>query len=822
MENTETTPLQEQGGEQTVVAPQQGTKEAAFVSSISEDSNNQQKLTEAPTAVHESKSEYALVEHDPEDQHSPHGEFNPLSIEQLWHLHYRDLLEFKTKYGNLNVPKTYSKQLERWVRKQRERKRLNALSEQRVHLLEELGFDWEPRKNKKLRQQQQQIPSGVDEEGISTLSLIATSPLSLNPEHPIHNLQDASNYITDPNTAQAIHVDAAWKVQFEALKEFKRMYGHCNVMPNDEQYKPLSRWVRSQRALKRKGQLAEVRIQALTEIGMDWDQPRKRKASGAFDDDDDDLSPQHDSQTQYIPQQVGQDGVSLPTDAMHTDATIVQEGQVITDAGLVHSGLQSSPHVTPSPKTPVSRVDVWQQRYEELKHFKAKYNHCNVASRDKEWKQLGNWVRKQRERHNKGTLNPHRYSMLNELGFEWDRRRKPFVINDAADHQAHQHVENKDLQLVHHTQQHYPHDTQAQTQIDEGGEMLLQLHSVPLAIDPNNNNIHTPTSVAATALAVGLSQANGSVQFALPSSSLEEKIWNAYYEELLIFKQKFGHCNVTRNDTDFRKLANWVRKQRAAHRNGTIPQYRLQLLTSLGFEWVRWTRRSGEGLNDSVMEEEDDEDDDEDDEDVEIDIDDEEAELAKEHQNGGGALTLDDLWKSHYEQLKQFKQRFGHTNVSRSDHNWKQLGNWVRKQRERFQKGVLTEYRKQKLSELGFEWERIKRMPKVLKRSDGSSASEMASQLEQEQLHQLHQQLEQQEIIQQQLLQQQQQQHHEILPHDVSQHHVLTDQGQADVMAMQHAAQVHLQQLQDAAGQHAADQQQQQAQQDQQSVPMSS
>ena len=62
----------------------------------------------------------------------------------------------------------------------------------------------------------------------------------------------------------------------------------------------------------------------------------------------------------------------------------------------------------------------------------------------------------------------------------------------------------------------------------------------------------------------------------------------------------------------------------------------------------------------------------------------------------------DERWHNRYLELKKFYDEHGHSGVPTLFGEKQQLANWVRKQREIFNLGLLSEYRMQKLSELDF------------------------------------------------------------------------------------------------------------------------
>ena len=64
---------------------------------------------------------------------------------------------------------------------------------------------------------------------------------------------------------------STWDERYGELKAFWELYGHCNVPKRWSENRKLTIWVKSQRVLRRKGQLSKVRIQRLEDMGFVWD-----------------------------------------------------------------------------------------------------------------------------------------------------------------------------------------------------------------------------------------------------------------------------------------------------------------------------------------------------------------------------------------------------------------------------------------------------------------------------------------------------------------------------------------------------------------------
>lgn len=58
-------------------------------------------------------------------------------------------------------------------------------------------------------------------------------------------------------------------------------------------------------------------------------------------------------------------------------------------------------------------------------------------------------------------------------------------------------------------------------------------------------------------------------------------------------------------------------------------------------------------------------------------------------------------WRLHFKELEDFKNTFGHCNVSRTTRGYDQLGNWLSDQRRKLRRGKMTKLQYEMLSQLG-------------------------------------------------------------------------------------------------------------------------
>jgi hypothetical protein len=136
-------------------------------------------------------------------------------IDSSWDDKYTELVAYKSEHGNLSVPVRLNV-LRQWVSAQRRNKKTGALSKERVYLLDQIGFDWEP-------------------------------PMSPPPRK---------------------NTDADWLLRYKELCAYKADYGDANVP--GVWGTGLGRWASTQRQAKKTGKLSEERTRLLEELGFEW------------------------------------------------------------------------------------------------------------------------------------------------------------------------------------------------------------------------------------------------------------------------------------------------------------------------------------------------------------------------------------------------------------------------------------------------------------------------------------------------------------------------------------------------------------------------
>jgi hypothetical protein len=127
-------------------------------------------------------------------------------------------------------------------------------------------------------------------------------------------------------------------------------------------------------------------------------------------------------------------------------------------------------------------------------------------------------------------------------------------------------------------------------------------------------------------------------------------LWDYRYGELLEYKKIYGNCNVPMGYKTNLKLAIWISNQRRAYRKGILNKGKIKLLEDIGFIWA----------------------------------------------------VTDNYWATKFEELKQFKKKYGHCNVRQGYKNNLELTRWVSVQRKNHKKGILDKGKIKLLEDIGF------------------------------------------------------------------------------------------------------------------------
>ena len=215
-----------------------------------------------------------------------------LSAAQAWDAMYVVLQEYKQAHGNCLVPQSWNgnRRLADWVSDQRVKNNKGQLNAERFRRLEALGFNWDPNNNH-WEKYFRQLVMFKQEHGHTNVPQRSGKYAELGTW--VRNQRAAQRYKRPIMVERARRLDEigfvwvlvepmAWEKMFEALVEFKRIHGHCQVPQQSREYKRLGKWVNTQRTRNKSGKVLPARKQLLDSIGFIWDalkNPAQEKTS---------------------------------------------------------------------------------------------------------------------------------------------------------------------------------------------------------------------------------------------------------------------------------------------------------------------------------------------------------------------------------------------------------------------------------------------------------------------------------------------------------------------------------------------------------------
>jgi hypothetical protein len=461
----------------------------------------------------------------------------------------------------------------------------------------------------------------------------------------------SSNVGTDTTILKPT-VHTKWNEAFERLVHYKEEFGHTNVPPsyNNGGTPHLGRWVGYQRYSYRKKTLNMEKIQKLESLGLSW--------TGVIF---------HDrwqscfARLLKFHEKYGHVDVGPSyNDGENTDLGSwlhFQRHRYMANT-LSHDKIKKLESLGVTWKFNSDQISnfrrdegSWLSAFERLKDFKNIYGHTNVPHRfndDKE-PQLGDWVGHQRKAFqikkltngNTEYLIQERKDLLNSLGFVWDLGRQP-----EYDSTWMVHFENvKAFKNKYNT-----------TKI--GGEpsgIRDTLASISRWAHTQRRLYNKFMANETTAITQERIDLLNSIGFAwnLQNKTLHEK-WLHRYLQLYWYHSQHNNTNVTLSSGCFSEFVHWVSIQKIKYQEGKLDQGKIDLMNELNFDWEPDPSAS---------------------------------------------------WEDMFEELSQYKQKFGSTLVNKRIN--RELGDWTAEIRQLYATGDLDTEWVRRLNFIEFKWDGV-------------------------------------------------------------------------------------------------------------------
>ena len=548
-----------------------------------------------------------------------------------WDEWYGQLKAFQLVNGHCNVGwrDSANESLHNWTVNQRQLRKRDQLSADRIRRLDILGFDW-------------------------------------------GRVEDA---------------DEMWTCRLQELADYKTRFGDCNVSAKWEENPSLGVWVNNTRALRKKGQLAEDRVESLDQLGFAWG--LRNRSVGRLDWDE--------MVQQYVDQQKAQSRTRpslkpFPT-LTHWVAGIRRDkaNGLLSDEQL--KALEAICFDWSTAKDQYDSMCAALVSYQEI------HGDCNVPAKWPENQKLAKWLKSQRESCRNGKINPELRQRLESIGFTWSQAKtatweEMFALLVEFNRQhghcrvPRQYLETPGLGRWVNTQRLSKKNGRIDASKAERLESIgfiwnaisdswekmfteLKLYkathghcNVPI----NDPEFRTLAYWVQNQRAGWIETQNGKTKpraqtlvqikrledlgFDFGSASTYEDFWEENFAALLSYKTKYGDCNVSYKSEEYSQLATWVNSQRIRLRAGKLSEQRRLRLTEIGFIWE-----------------------------------------LHEHN-----------WQKMYEAMKEFKQQNGHCWVPNKWPVNPRFGSWVSTQRKLYGAGTLSEEKVCLLDAIGFVW----------------------------------------------------------------------------------------------------------------------
>lgn len=505
----------------------------------------------------------------------------PVKNTVSWESRFQDLALHKARKGTCNVSQKDDPALNRWIANQRKQRRLllegktSALTEERIDMLESIGFEWggRGRAGGKTGQRRawdewlEDLAAWKGEHGDCLVPQKHPSGLGLWVAKQRQNFRLWMNGQPSPMTRERVaslealgfHFQSVlppktpWDEWLDQLKAYKEKHGDCRVRTGKgTEYAQLGKWVDRQRqhySLRKKGKgkaMTDERIRQLEEAGFEWTVPRTGRPPKPKD-------PEEEERRRKLREQnLGPDGLPI---------------KLGKRPGMTHK-------------------EKWDSRFEELLDYKKQHASTRVPSgkrRDGTFSSLGKWCDHQRQLYKrrregkKCSLTDDRLQKLEDMGFEWILREE---IADGT-LEALSRIQKEDRPAKRGRKRKEVKDNDSPIQKSEKKR---------------------PKTISHQLAAAGLSSSSTTNDGKNLSGAQNEK-WLVRLDELRKYKKKFGNCRVPAGkckEKNYSQLGKWVDHQRQQYRlrsigkPSTLTDARLEKLVDLGFEFVV-TRRLHKG-----------------------------------------------------------------------------------------------------------------------------------------------------------------------------------------------------------------------------------
>ncbi len=643
--------------------------------------------------------------------------FNWQPKSHQWRGNYLALLEFRAKHGHCRVPQEWKENpvLAKWVATQRVRRKRGQLFDDRIAMLEKIGFDWSIDLGT-FDSHMEELAAFKERFGHTRVPVkwkenrtLATWVVDQRHRRRKGQLRDGLIDRLDELGFEwevSLGRSAAWEANFQRLLAFKAEHGHFRVGSEDLKARALLRWLQTQRLRFHRGKLHATYQQRLNEVDFPWKDPRNipsnweamfarlgefRQRSGGFRFSAQDSSSKQLSrwaQTQRKFRRLGK--LSEERIRKLNDIEFPWKPRTRRERSVIMADEARK----------AAQANHWEEMFSALTEFFKIHGHCNVPLDWPANPQLGQWVARQRLWRCHTRLTEEQKERLSDIGFAWTRRATSWhlMFSQLAEwiEARRRNGDAKEIEPSAELRRWMLTQRQRQRSRRLTPDREQRLNGIGFDWQPNvtqwDQTFELLTAFQATNGHCrvphhweGDPQLGGWVSFQrqryragkltpdqirkLEALGFEWRIstvwlnqWGEGLNALKAFKAEHGHTRVPVRWKGNLRLASWVATQRKDKKRGRLPAEREAALASIGFEW---------------------------------------------HTPRAGGLPREGFWNAMFEKLQQYKATHGHCLVPQRYKDDRQLASWVSEQRIRRNKSELGPDEELRLTDIGFNWNPI-------------------------------------------------------------------------------------------------------------------
>src|SRR5579859_5422298 len=468
-----------------------------------------------------------------------------------------------------------------------------------------------------------------------------------------------------------------WKRILERLREFLKVHGHTNVPPNWEPDRVLSQWVENIRLSRNK--LPQELLDELKKLKFDFQHKTQNTWSDRY--------------AQLVSFWKKHGHTYIPQDEQYQELSTWTQNQRSVKSQLPVKQVALLDELGFDWAANTKKRNAWEFMYHELELFKEKYGHVKVVHTDREHFPLATWMHNTRARADR--LDPEQKKKLDALGFLWSEDLQKQIeskwsmrfeeLKEFKKSYGHCNVPikwkpNKKLAVWVSEQRLREKNSgllpERKKRLDKIGfswseDLTDQYEAHWLSMFTKLKKYkskygHTVITSKDRDLKMWAMSQRIMKKLGMLSSDKQDKLdsvgliwekarenqWEKMYQELRQYKSKFGNILIIQR-SKYPALGDWAIAQRKKYAKGTLSEERIRKLNKAGFIWTNAQKSN---------------------------------------------------WTEMYDQLADYKGKFGHINVSGTPPEYKQLARWAYKRRMKWKEGKLSNEEFRLLDKLGFDW----------------------------------------------------------------------------------------------------------------------